>query len=100
MLLYSTEMDVQFMEVGQKCSERSTLCHFSKSIDILREAFTAISELTIWTWNVCVSVVDITREKASGMHLTPVDSHPLTVFTASIEVDYFICAEHIVHILC
>ena len=60
MFLEAPEMNVQFMEVLQKGSERCTGGHLRKGIDILREALTAITKLTIRTRDIGMSVVDIT----------------------------------------
>ena len=38
MLLYPTEMDIQFVQVLQQCSQRCTLGHLGKGVDILGEA--------------------------------------------------------------
>ena len=60
MLLYTTEMNVQFMEVLQKSTKRCTLGHLSKGIHILGEALTTITELSIRSRNIGMGVVDIT----------------------------------------
>ena len=61
MLFKSTEMNIQLMKMLQKGSKGCALCHLSQSIDILREAFDTITVLTLWTRNVGMGVVDITR---------------------------------------
>ena len=59
MLLYPTEVHIQFVEMLQKGSERCALSHLGKSIDILGEALATITELTIGSRNVGVCIVDI-----------------------------------------
>ena len=87
------------MEVLQKCSKRSTFCHFRKGIDILREALATIAELSVRTGDVSVHIVDVAGEEDARMDLAPVGSHLLAVFAAGIEIGYLVCAEDIVHIL-
>ena len=60
MLLKAPEMDIQFMQMLQKSSERGSCRHLSEGINIFREAFTTITEFTIWPWYLGVGVVDIT----------------------------------------
>ena len=59
MLLYTSKMHVQFVEMFQQCTKRSSLGHLGKGIDILREALATITELTIRTGDIGVSVIDI-----------------------------------------
>ena len=60
MLLKSTEVNIQFMQRFKQLAERSASGHLGESVDILREALATIAELAIWTWNVCMRVVDVT----------------------------------------
>ena len=82
MLLKSTEVDIQFMEMLQKRSKGSACSHLSKGVDILGEALATISELAVRTGDVGVGVVDIARQQHAGMHLAPVSTHLLAVFVA------------------
>ena len=59
MLLYTTEMNVQFVEVFKQCTKRCALSHLGKSINILGEAFAAITKFTIRTGDIGMGVVDI-----------------------------------------
>ena len=99
MFLYSTEMNIEFMEMLQKGSKRGTLRHFSKGVYILREALTTITKLTIGTRYVSVGVVDISRKKHTRVNFTPVTTHLLTILATSIKVSHLICSKHIMHIL-
>ena len=45
MLFKSTEMYIQFMQMLKKRTERSACGHLCKSIHVLREALTTITEL-------------------------------------------------------
>ena len=92
-------MNIQFVEMLKKCSERCTSCHLSKSIHILREALAAITKLTIRARDIGVGVVDIAGQQHAGMYLAPVSTHLLAVFTAGIEVSDLIGAKDIVHVL-
>jgi hypothetical protein len=56
-------MDIQFVEMLQKCSKGSALSHLRDSIYILRETLAAISELTIRTRDIGVGVIDISGKK-------------------------------------
>ena len=47
MLLYPTEMHIQFMQVLQKGSERGAFRHLGKSINILGEALATVAKLTV-----------------------------------------------------
>ena len=98
MLFYSTEVNIQFMEVLKKSAERCTFGHFSKSIDILREALATISELTIRTRHIGVGVVDITRKEHTSVDFAPIAAHLLAILTASIKVSHLVCPKHIVHV--
>ena len=99
MFLYPTEMNIQFVQVLQQSSKRCTLGHLGKGIDILGEALATITELAVRTGDVGVGVVDISREKDSSMHLTPVSTHLLTILAAGVEVGDLIGTKDIVHIL-
>lgn len=46
-----------------------------------------------------MGVVNIAREKATGVNGAPVSPHLLAVFTACIEVGYLVSAKDIMHIL-
>ena len=69
MLLKSTEMDIQFMKVFQKGSQRCASRHLGKRINILGETLATIAKLTIGTGNVGVGVVDVAGEEDAGVHL-------------------------------
>ena len=99
MLFHSAEMNVQLMEMLQEHSKRCALGHLGKGIHVLGEALAAIAVFTIGTRNVCVGIIDITRKKNSSMHLAPVGTHLLIVFSAGIEVSNLIGTKHIVHVL-
>ena len=99
MFLKSTEVNIQLVEMFQKCSEGCACCHLSKGIDILREALAAISELAVWTGDVGVGVVDIAGKQHTGMYLAPVSTHLLAILTTGVEVRYLIGSKYIVHIL-
>ena len=72
MLLYSPKMDIQLVQVLQQGSKGRSLGHLGKGVDILGEALAAITKLTIWTRNVSMGIIDITREQNTCMHLAPV----------------------------
>ena len=59
MLLKSSEVNIELMKVLKKSTERSTSCHLSEGIDILREALAAIAELAVRTRDIGVGVVDV-----------------------------------------
>ena len=59
MFLQPTKMDIQFMEMFQKCSKRCALRYLGKSVDILWETLAAIAKLAIGTRNVGVGIVDV-----------------------------------------
>lgn len=59
-LLESTEMDIQFMQVLQKGAKWRTFGHHSKGIDIFGEALATITEFAIRTWDIGMSVIDVT----------------------------------------
>ena len=59
MFFHTTEMNIQLMEVLQKCSKGGAFSHLGKSIYILGEALAAITELTIGAWYIGMSIVDI-----------------------------------------
>lgn len=60
-LLHPTEMHIQLVEMLQKSSQRCSFGHLSKGVDILWEAFAAISELSVRTWDIGVHIIDIAR---------------------------------------
>ena len=99
MLLYSAEVNVEFMQVLQEGAEGGALGHLGKGIDILGEALATIAELTIGTGDIGVGVVDIAREEHAGMDLAPVTAHLLAVLAAGIEIGDLIGTEDVVHIL-
>ena len=59
MFLNPTEMDVEFMKGFKQLAERSASSHHGEGIDILREAFAAITEFSIRARNIGVGVVDV-----------------------------------------
>ena len=59
MLLESTEVYIELMEILKKLSERSACSHLCEGIDILREALATIAELAIRTRDIGVGVVDV-----------------------------------------
>ena len=87
------------MQMLQKCSERSSFRHLGEGVHILGEALAAIAVFTVRTGDISVRVVDIAREQHSRMHLVPVGSHLLAVFTAGVEVGDLVGTEHIMHVL-
>ena len=99
MLLHPTEMDIQLVQVFQQGSKGCSLSHLGKGVDILGEAFAAISELAVRTRDVGMGVVDVAGEKNAGVDLTPVGSHLLAILAAGVEVGYLISAKDIVHVL-
>ena len=99
MLLKSTEMHIEFMEMLQECTQRCTLGHHGEGIDILRETLATIAELAIRTRDVGVGVVDIARKKHTGVYLAPVASHLLAVLAAGVEVSHLVGSEDVVHVL-
>ena len=99
MLLYPTEMYVQFVKMLQQGSKWCTLGHLGKGIDILGEALAAITELTIGAWYVGMGVVDIARKQNTCMYLAPVCTHLLAILAAGIEIGDLIGSKDIVHIL-
>lgn len=74
MLLYSAKMHVQLMEMFQEGSQRRSLGHLSKSIDILGEALATVAELAVRTGDIGVGVVDIAGQQYTSMHLAPIGS--------------------------
>ena len=98
MFFHTAEVYIQLMEMLQQRTQRGTLGHLSESIYILRETFTAVSVLTVRTRYVSVRIVDVTGQQYAGMNLSPICSHLLALLLTSIEVGYFVCAEHIVHV--
>ena len=99
MLLESTEVNVEFVEVLKESTERCTLGHLGEGIDILREALATITELAIRTGDKGVGVVDVAGEEHAGVYLAPVASHLLAVLSASVEVGYLVGSEDVVHVL-
>ena len=59
MLLESTEVNIELMEMLQQGSKRCALGHHGEGIDILREALATIAELAVRTRDVGVGVVDV-----------------------------------------
>ena len=59
MLFKSAEMNIQFMQVFKKSTERSACGHLCESIHILREALATIAELAIRTRNISMCVVNV-----------------------------------------
>lgn len=99
MLLESTEVNIELMEVLKKSAERCALGHHGEGIDILWEALATITELAVRTRDIGVGVVDVAREKHAGVYLAPVASHLLAVLTAGVEVGYLVGSEDVVHVL-
>ena len=99
MLLKSSEVHIQFMQMLKESAKRCALGHHGEGINILREALAAIAELAIRTRNVGVGVVDVAREEHAGVYLAPVASHLLAVLTASVEVGHLVGSEDVVHVL-
>lgn len=62
------------MQVLKQGSQRCTLGHLGKGVDILGEALATITELTIRTGDVGVGVVDIAGQQYTSMHLAPIGS--------------------------
>ena len=60
MLLLSPEMHIQLMQMFQQGSEGGALGHLGEGVDVLGEALATITELTIRSRDIGVSVVDIT----------------------------------------
>ena len=98
MLLHTTEVDIQFMEMRQKGAERRSFRHLRKGIDILGEAFATITKLTIRTRHIGMGVVDVAREKHTRMRLAPITAHLLALLTTGIEISHLVSSNHIVHI--
>lgn len=99
MFFHATEVDVELVEVLQEGAEGGALGHLGKGVHILGETLAAVAVLAVGTGDVGVGVVDVTRQKNSGMHLAPVGSHLLAVFAAGVEVGYLVGSEDVVHIL-
>ena len=99
MLLYPTEMNIQFMQMLQKSSKRCAFGHLSKGIDILGEALATVAILAVGAGDIGMCVVDIAREEDAGVDLPPIGSHLLAVLTTSIEVGHLVGAKNIVHVL-
>ena len=59
MLFYTTEMDIKLVKMLQKGTQGRAFRHLCKGIDILGEAFTTITKLTIRSRYVGMSIVDI-----------------------------------------
>jgi len=60
MFFYTTEMNVQLVQVLKKSSKRCALSHLSKSIYILGEALATISKFTIGAGNIGMGIINIT----------------------------------------
>ena len=60
MFLHSTEMNIQFVKVLQKCAKRCSLSHLGEGVDILWKALATITELAVGTRDISVGVVDVT----------------------------------------
>ena len=99
MLLDSTEVDVQLVEVFEEGAEWRSFGHLGEGVDILGEALAAVAIFAVGTGNIGVRVVDVARKKDAGMHLAPVGSHLLAVLSASIEVGDLVGSEDVVHVL-
>ena len=99
MLLYTTEMDIQLVQVFQKGAKGCAFGHLGKSVDVLGEALATVAELAIRTRDVGVGVVDVAGEEDAGVHLAPVSSHLFAVLAAGVEVGDLIGTKDIVHIL-
>lgn len=98
-LLFATKVYVKLVERGKEDAEGGALGHLSEGVNILREALTAVTKLSIRSWDVGVGVIDVTREKATRVNCAPVSSHLLAILTASIKIGHLIGSEHVVHIL-
>ena len=57
MFFYPTEMHIQFVQVLEQCTERSTLCHLGKGVDILGEALATITELAVRSRDVVFELI-------------------------------------------
>lgn len=99
MLLKSSEVHIQLMEVLKESTQRCALGHHGEGVDILREALATITELAVRTWDIGVGVVDVARKEHTGVYLAPVATHLLAVLTASVEVSYLVGSEDVVHVL-
>ena len=99
MLLDTTEVNVEFVEMLQEGAKRGAFGHLCESVDIFRETFATITVLTIGTRNVRVGIVDVTGEENTGVNLSPICSHLLAILFARIEIGYFVRTEDVVHIL-
>ena len=98
MLLHTTEVDIQFMEMRQKGTQWRALRHFRKGIDILGKTFSTITKLTVRTGHISVGIIDVAREEHSRMYLAPIATHLLAIFTTGIEISHLVSSKHIVHI--
>lgn len=96
---YTTEVDIEFVEVLKERAEGGALGHFCKSVYILGEALTTVAKLAVRTGNVGVGIVDITGEQYARMNLAPVGTHLLAILAASVEVGHFVGTEYVVHVL-
>ena len=99
MLLKPTEVDIQFMQMLKKGTERCAFSHLCKGIDVFREALATITELSIRSWNIGVHIIDVTGEKDTRMYFSPIGTHLLTIFTAGVEVCNLVGSEDVVHVL-
>lgn len=98
MLFHTTEVDIQFMEMLQKGAQWRALRHLRKGIDILGEAFSTITKLTVRTGHISVGIIDVAREEHSRMYLSPIATHLLAIFTTGIKISHLVSSKHIVHI--
>lgn len=99
MLLHPSEMDIQLVQVFQQGTERRTLGHLGKGVDILGEALATIAILAVGARYVGVGIIDVAGQQHAGVDLAPVSSHLLAILAASVEVGYLVGSEHVVHIL-
>ena len=60
MLLETSEVNIQFVQMLQKSSKWCTCCHLGKGIDIFGETLATITKLAIRTRDIGVGVVNIT----------------------------------------
>ena len=59
MLLYTTEMDIQLVQVFQKGAKGCAFGHLGKSVDVLGEALTTVTELTVGTGDIGTKVYSL-----------------------------------------
>ena len=58
-LLLTTEMHIQFVQVLQQGAERRTFGHLGEGVNVLGKAFATVAKLAVGTGNVGVCVVDV-----------------------------------------